>query len=133
MTIDSQVLVVGVGPVGLMLAAELEIAAIHAVLVEQLAEPVGGSLEMPEGDAVCRALAAVGANVTEMAAGNQVYGLVRFLPFDGRGHGRTHAEYVNAPVADLAPKPYQLSHIEAAAVPMAVLTAWQPTRRCGAA
>ncbi|MGF6884662.1 2-polyprenyl-6-methoxyphenol hydroxylase-like FAD-dependent oxidoreductase [Nocardia sp. GAS34] len=39
MTIDSQVLVVGVGPVGLTLAAELEIAAIHAVLVEQLAEP----------------------------------------------------------------------------------------------
>ncbi|MDT5102380.1 MAG: hypothetical protein QOC76_6117 [Mycobacterium sp.] len=37
--IDSQVLVVGAGPVGLALAAELEIAGIHSVVVEQLAEP----------------------------------------------------------------------------------------------
>jgi NADPH:quinone reductase-like Zn-dependent oxidoreductase len=68
---------------------------------------------------------AVGRDVAEFAVGDQVYGLVRFPPFDGRGHGRTHAEYVNAPVADLAPKPHRLSHIEAAAVPMAALTAWQ--------
>lgn len=75
---------------------------------------------------------AVGAGVTDMAAGDQVYGLVRFPPFDGRGHGRTHAEYVTAPVADLAPKPQRLSHIEAAAVPMAALTAWQQIHRYGA-
>jgi 2-polyprenyl-6-methoxyphenol hydroxylase-like FAD-dependent oxidoreductase len=37
--IDSQVLVVGAGPVGLALAAELEIAGIHSVVVEQLAQP----------------------------------------------------------------------------------------------
>jgi 2-polyprenyl-6-methoxyphenol hydroxylase-like FAD-dependent oxidoreductase len=37
--IDSQVLVVGAGPVGLALAAELEIAGIHTVVVERLAEP----------------------------------------------------------------------------------------------
>jgi 2-polyprenyl-6-methoxyphenol hydroxylase-like FAD-dependent oxidoreductase len=37
--IDGQVLVVGAGPVGLALAAELEIAGVHAVVVEQLAEP----------------------------------------------------------------------------------------------
>jgi DNA-binding HxlR family transcriptional regulator len=37
--IDSQVLVVGAGPIGLALAAELEIAGIHTVVVEQLAEP----------------------------------------------------------------------------------------------
>jgi 2-polyprenyl-6-methoxyphenol hydroxylase-like FAD-dependent oxidoreductase len=37
--IASQVLVVGAGPVGLALAAELEIAGVHAVVVEQLAEP----------------------------------------------------------------------------------------------
>jgi 2-polyprenyl-6-methoxyphenol hydroxylase-like FAD-dependent oxidoreductase len=37
--IDSQVLVVGAGPVGLTLAAELETAGVHAVVVEQLAEP----------------------------------------------------------------------------------------------
>jgi len=37
--VDSQVLVVGAGPVGLALAAELEIAGIHTVVVEQLGEP----------------------------------------------------------------------------------------------
>src|SRR3979490_1341313 len=37
--IDSQVLVVGAGPIGLTLAAELGIAGTHAVVVEQLAEP----------------------------------------------------------------------------------------------
>jgi 2-polyprenyl-6-methoxyphenol hydroxylase-like FAD-dependent oxidoreductase len=37
--IDSQVLVVGAGPVGLALAAELEMAGVHAVVVEQLAQP----------------------------------------------------------------------------------------------
>jgi 2-polyprenyl-6-methoxyphenol hydroxylase-like FAD-dependent oxidoreductase len=36
---DSEVLVVGAGPVGLALAAELEIAGVHAVVVEQLAGP----------------------------------------------------------------------------------------------
>ncbi|WP_218002586.1 NADP-dependent oxidoreductase [Nocardia brevicatena] len=75
---------------------------------------------------------AVGADVAELSVGDQVYGLVRFPPFDGRGPGRTHAEYVNVPVADLAPKPHRLSHIEAAAVPMAALTAWQQIHRHGA-
>lgn len=39
MKVDTQVLVVGAGPVGLALAAELAIAGIHTVVVEQLAEP----------------------------------------------------------------------------------------------
>jgi len=45
--IDSQVLVVGAGPAGLALAAELEIAGIHTVVVEQLAEP--DTLQMARG------------------------------------------------------------------------------------
>jgi hypothetical protein len=68
------------------------------------------------GADVCGTVVAVGADVAEFSVGDQVYGLVRFPPFDGRGHGRTHAEYVNAPVADLAPKPQRLSQVEAAAV-----------------
>ena len=47
MKIDSQVLVVGAGPAGLALAAELEIAGIHTVVVEQLAEP--DTLQMARG------------------------------------------------------------------------------------
>lgn len=84
------------------------------------------------GADVAGEVVAVGAEVTDMAVGDQVYGLVRFPPFDGRGHGRTHAEYVNVPVTDLAPKPKRLNHIEAAAVPMAALTAWQQIHRHGA-
>ncbi|MFJ9365865.1 NADP-dependent oxidoreductase [Nocardia sp. NPDC101769] len=84
------------------------------------------------GADVSGVVVAVGSEVAEFAVGDQLYGLVRFPPFDGRGHGRTHAEYVNAPVTDLAPKPQRLSHIEAAAVPMAALTAWQQIHRQGA-
>ncbi|QXE33256.1 FAD-dependent monooxygenase [Streptomyces sp. GMY02] len=39
MSSDSAVVIVGAGPVGLVLAAELETAGVHAVIVEQLAEP----------------------------------------------------------------------------------------------
>ncbi|MBH0780503.1 NADP-dependent oxidoreductase [Nocardia sp. NEAU-351] len=84
------------------------------------------------GADVSGVVVAVGADVTDFEVGDDVYGLVRFPPFDGRGHGRTHAEYVNAPVADLAPKPRRLDHVEAAAAPMAALTAWQQIHRAGA-
>lgn len=84
------------------------------------------------GSDVSGEVVAVGEAVAEFSVGDQVYGLVRFPPFDGRGHGRTHAEYVNAPTSDLAPKPKRLSHVEAAAVPMAALTAWQQIHRHGA-
>lgn len=92
------------------------------------------SIERPwiPGADVSGRVVAVGPDVVEMAVGDPVYGLVRFPPFDGRGHGRTHAEYVHAPVADLAPKPRALSFVEAAAVPMAALTAWQRIYRDGA-
>jgi 2-polyprenyl-6-methoxyphenol hydroxylase-like FAD-dependent oxidoreductase len=36
---DAEVLVVGAGPVGLLLAAELALAGVRTVVVEQLAEP----------------------------------------------------------------------------------------------
>ncbi|HVJ88168.1 MAG TPA: NADP-dependent oxidoreductase [Labilithrix sp.] len=51
--------------------------------------------------------------------GEEVYGLT---PFDRDG---VAAEYAVVPVAVLAPKPASLSHVEAAALPMPGLTAWQ--------
>ncbi|MFJ6392852.1 FAD-dependent monooxygenase [Streptomyces sp. NPDC091972] len=39
MSSESAVVIVGAGPVGLVLASELEIAGVHAVIVEQLSEP----------------------------------------------------------------------------------------------
>lgn len=52
-------------------------------------------------------------------AGEPVFGMV---PFDRDGAA---AEYVNVPLDHLAPKPESLTHVEAAALPLAGLTAWQ--------
>jgi NADPH:quinone reductase-like Zn-dependent oxidoreductase len=51
--------------------------------------------------------------------GDEVYALT---PFDRDG---VAAEYAVVPADVLAPKPSQLSHVEAAALPMGGLTAWQ--------
>jgi NADPH:quinone reductase-like Zn-dependent oxidoreductase len=51
--------------------------------------------------------------------GEEVYALT---PFDRDG---VAAEYAAVPAAVLAPKPSRLSHVEAAALPMPGLTAWQ--------
>jgi len=52
-------------------------------------------------------------------SGEEVYALT---PFDRDG---VAAEYAVVPVAVLAPKPKALSHVEAAALPMGGLIAWQ--------
>ena len=51
--------------------------------------------------------------------GEEVYALT---PFDRDG---VAAEYAAVPAAVLAPKPARLGHVEAAALPMGGLTAWQ--------
>src|SRR5262252_1782992 len=62
---------------------------------------------------------ATGSGVTGWRPGDEVYGLVGF---DRPGAA---AEYVTAPAADLAAKPSGVGHVEAAAVPLGALTAWQ--------
>jgi len=62
----------------------------------------------------------VGPGVTLFQPGDEVFGM---LPYP-RGRG-SHAEYVASPSRALAYKPSHLSHAEAAAVPLAALTAWQ--------
>lgn len=52
--------------------------------------------------------------------GTPVFGMAAFPRTGG-----SHAEYVVAPALSVAPKPSSLSHVEAAAVPLAALTAWQ--------
>ncbi|MEU4952056.1 NADP-dependent oxidoreductase [Streptomyces lavendulae] len=63
---------------------------------------------------------AVGPGVTLYRAGDEVYGMPRFPQQAG-----AYAEYVTAPARHLARKPASLSHVEAAALPLAALTAWQ--------
>ena len=62
----------------------------------------------------------VGSDVTDFKTGDPVYGMVNFPE-----PGQTYAEYVASPAAHLALKPATLSFEEAAAAPLAVLTAWQ--------
>lgn len=64
-------------------------------------------------------VAATADDVTEWGVGDEVFGLLRF-DRDGAA-----AEYVTAPAADLALRPTSVSHAEAAALPLAGLTAWQ--------
>jgi NADPH:quinone reductase-like Zn-dependent oxidoreductase len=64
-------------------------------------------------------VAGLGAGVTGLAAGDEVIGLV---DFDRDGAA---AEYVVMPAASLGAKPPSLSHVAAATLPLAALTAWQ--------
>lgn len=64
---------------------------------------------------------AVGAAVTSLVPGDEVYGYVR----KDAVHGGTYAEKVAAPIRTVTKKPTSLSFAEAAAVPLAGLTAYQ--------
>ncbi|MER6393251.1 NADP-dependent oxidoreductase [Streptomyces sp. CA-243310] len=63
---------------------------------------------------------AVGPGVTLYRVGDEVYGMPRFPQQAG-----AYAEYVTAPARHFARKPASLDHVEAAALPLAALTAWQ--------
>ncbi|MEV0328393.1 NADP-dependent oxidoreductase [Micromonospora echinospora] len=63
---------------------------------------------------------AVGLGVTMFRPGDEVFGMPRLPQPAG-----TYAEYVTSPARHLARKPAALSHVEAAALPLAALTAYQ--------
>lgn len=69
----------------------------------------------------------VGLDTPELSVGEEVYGYVR----KDWMHGGTFAELVAAPVRTLARKPASLTFEEAAAVPLAGLTAYQSIERTG--
>jgi NADPH:quinone reductase-like Zn-dependent oxidoreductase len=62
----------------------------------------------------------VGFGVTTLAPGDEVYG----MPWFPRAAG-AYAEFVTAPSRQFARKPRSITHEQAAAVPLAALTAWQ--------
>lgn len=64
-------------------------------------------------------IAETSGDASKFAVGDEVYGTV---PFDRDGAA---AEYVATPVTQVASKPARLSHVEAAAMPLPVLTARQ--------
>ncbi|MEN7547567.1 NADP-dependent oxidoreductase [Rapidithrix thailandica] len=61
-----------------------------------------------------------GHQVTDFSVGEDVFGMVNFV-----GHGKAYAEYVAVPASQIARKPSNISHEEAAASTLAALTAWQ--------
>jgi NADPH:quinone reductase-like Zn-dependent oxidoreductase len=64
-------------------------------------------------------VAAVGPGVTDLAMGDTVYAML------GYGRDGAEAEYAIALPSELAPRPRTLDAIQAAAVPLSALTAWQ--------
>src|SRR2546423_1436716 len=62
---------------------------------------------------------AVGHGVTAPARGDEVYAML------GYGRDGAEAEFTIALPSELAPKPRTLDHVQAAAVPLTALTAWQ--------
>src|SRR6185369_16627120 len=73
------------------------------------------------GHEVSGVVEAVGPDAAGFAVGDEVFGYT-----DVRRDGGD-AEYVavRADAGELAPKPASLTHVEAAAVPLSALTAWQ--------
>ena len=79
---------------------------------------------IPGGD-IAGTVVEVGKNVKQFQLGDEVYG-----DLSGYGWGG-FAEYAAVPQEAIAPKPANLSYEEAAAVPMAALTAFQSLRDKG--
>jgi NADPH:quinone reductase-like Zn-dependent oxidoreductase len=86
--------------------------------------PIKPKYSIPGGD-IAGLVEAVGRNVKQFQPGDEVFG-----DLSGCGWGG-FAEYVSVPENVLAPKPSHLSFEEAAAVPMAAVTALQSLRNKG--
>ena len=62
----------------------------------------------------------VESKAPEFKVGDEVFGMPRFPEL-----ADAYAEFVSSPANELTRKPHNISHIEAAATPLAALTAWQ--------
>jgi NADPH:quinone reductase-like Zn-dependent oxidoreductase len=80
------------------------------------------NLPIIPGTDVSGVVEAIATDVDDFSVGDEVFGLLRFPSLEG---GSAYAEYVAAPVSDLARKPARIDHVHAAGLPMAGLTAWQ--------
>ncbi len=82
----------------------------------------GGFLEPPFtiGWDVAGTVEALGGGVTRFAVGDRVFGMPRFPR-----EAAAYAEYVTSPSRQLARIPEGLADVDAAALPLAGLTAWQ--------
>ncbi|CAN5120261.1 NADP-dependent oxidoreductase [soil metagenome] len=79
----------------------------------------GATLPLIPGYDISGIVEAAGAKATKFKKGDSVYAYLSLT------RGGAYAEYAIVPEKDAAPKPKNLTHAEAAAVPLAALTAWQ--------
>jgi NADPH:quinone reductase-like Zn-dependent oxidoreductase len=121
-----EVLIVERAPVPVLAPGEVLIA-VHAAAITfdeltwdetWLRDGVDRTPVIPSHE-VSGVVTAVTEDVTDIAVGDEVYGLIRF-DRDGAA-----AEYVAVPAAELAARPKTVSHVMSAALPLAGLTAWQ--------
>ncbi|MFD3696932.1 NADP-dependent oxidoreductase [Streptomyces sp. NPDC058646] len=80
----------------------------------------GATVPFTLGFDVSGVVEAVGLGVTVFQPGDTVFGMPRFPHPAG-----AYAEYVTAPARHFVHRPERLDHVQAAAVPLAALTAWQ--------
>ncbi|TCK08524.1 NADP-dependent oxidoreductase [Marinobacterium mangrovicola] len=76
------------------------------------------------GSDVSGVIEAIAEDVEGFTIGDEVYAMVRF-PEGMLGDSSGYAEYVTAPALEVALKPARIDHLQAAAAPMSLLTAWQ--------
>jgi NADPH:quinone reductase-like Zn-dependent oxidoreductase len=81
-------------------------------------KPVGLQTPLTLGRDVSGVVQQTGSGVQHLDAGDAVYAML------DRDHG-SYAEYVIARAEDVAAKPARLDYLQAAAVPLAGITAWQ--------
>jgi NADPH:quinone reductase-like Zn-dependent oxidoreductase len=81
------------------------------------AKEFGTHLPLIPGYEIAGVVEKTGANITKLKVGDAVYGYPTF--------GGGWAEYVTVQEWEVAQKPASLNFVEAAAVPMGALTAWQ--------
>ncbi|XP_070549316.1 reticulon-4-interacting protein 1 homolog, mitochondrial-like isoform X1 [Ptychodera flava] len=83
--------------------------------------PSGGGKEFPMilGRDCSGVIAAVGSGVKKFKVGDEVWAAVHFKQTKG-----TMAEYVVAKESEVAKKPQNISHVEAASIPYVALTTW---------
>jgi NADPH:quinone reductase-like Zn-dependent oxidoreductase len=93
---------------------------VHAAALtrEELEWPVDRLPAIPSYE-LSGVVAALGPGVEGVTVGDEVFAMTAF------DHDGVAADYVAIPTELLAPKPRALTHAEAAAVPLAALSAWQ--------
>ena len=104
---------IGINPVDAFVRQQKE-------ALEQILRPGKDTANWILGWDISGTVVKTGSGITALKEGTQVFGMVHFP-----GQGRAYAGYTAAPANQLAVKPDNISHEEAAAACLAALTAWQ--------